>query len=360
MWIVEQSWQGNSVSRWLIAVAILFIAVPVLTRIVTAVLVWQTNATADAKRGSRWLSSIAIAIGSPINALLWLGALWVIHTSVLVIPEWLRLWSHHALYFGLMLGISWLMARLADATVGAYLDRAAERKGGQVDGLLAPLFRGGAQLLAWTAVLVVGLDNAGYKMSAILGGLGLGGLAFALASKELLTDMLGGVTILSNRPFTVGDKIMFKGQWATVISFGLRTTTLQDFSANFKYIVPNSYFTHNEVTNISAHPGSMILMNIRLSLNNTAAKVKQSLSLIEDILKTHTEVRYIWSKLDHFDDYAFTLRIHYDILEFSKRNRVKTEINLAIASAFQSNEIKFAAMPVRAMPAQAETHSFLG
>lgn len=181
-----------------------------------------------------------------------------------------------------------------------------------------------------------------------------------MASKDQISDILGGITILINRPFTVGDKIMFKGQWAIVTSFGLRTTTLEDFAANFKYIVPNHHFTHNEITNISAHPGSMILMNIRLSLDNPADLIEKSLALIEDILKTNSDVRYIWSKLDHFDDYAFTLRIHYDILEFSKRNRVKTAVNLAIARAFQSHGIKFAAMPVRAMHPSPETPSFLG
>ena len=357
--LLTLTWQGNTVQQWIIVAAIILV-IPIVVRTLDAVLRWQARSPTGTPSGFRWVTAIAASVRKPITTLIWLAGLWVITRHVLVLPDWLRVWAVRFSYGSFMFGLGWLLARLSDAAVDGLLTRAAERKGVSSDGLLKPLFRSIAGILVWSVVLVLGLDNAGYKLSAILGGLGLGGLAIAMAAKELISDLLGGVTIMLNRPFAVGDKIMFKGQWATVLSFELRTTTLRDFATNHKYVVPNSYFTHNEVTNISDHPGNMILMNIRLSLTCSADQVAKSLALVQDILKGHAEIRYIWSKLDHFDEYASTLRIHYDILEFRHRIRVKSEINLAILRAFQDNGIKFAAMPVNTVSAQAESSPFVG
>ena len=353
------TWAGNTFLRWAIT-AIILLALPLVVRVVNSALGRPVEPGGNAAVRGRWLSSIAAGLRRPIALLVWVAGLWLIKREVLTLPGWMIPWADRLVYAGLVIGSGLLLSRLADAGVDGYLTRAAERRGGQIDGLLIPLFRGGTRFLVWTVVLVWGLDNAGYQLSAILGGLGLGGLAVAMAAKDLIADILGGATIMLNRPFTVGDKIMFKGQWTTVRSFGLRTTTLEDFSANYKVVVPNSYFISNEVTNISDHPGNMILMNIRLSLATSADQLTLALSLVQDILQGHAEVRYIWSKLDHFDDYASTLRIHYDILEFRNRIRVKSEINLAIVRAFQSNGIKFAAMPVRAIASQEDVSPFVG
>lgn len=356
MKFLEQAWAGNTMLQWILAGALL-LAVPVVVKIVDALLARQARAGEGAKG---LLAGIAGEIRRPVALLLRFAGLGLILRDVLSLPAWLRGWAEGAVYLGLMLGVGWLASGLAIKAVDVYLARSARDAGQKVDDLLRPLFHGVAGGMTWMVILVVGLDNAGYEVGALLAGLGIGGLAIAMASKDLLSDLLGGIYIMINRPFAIGDKIKYKDQWAVVLEFGLRTTTLRDFDINHKIVVPNGQFTNTAMVNISDHPGSMILMNIRLSLTNDVERVAHALELVQEILKGHPEVRYIWSKLDHFDDYAFTLRIHYDILEFKHRIRVKSEINLAIARAFQAHGIKFAALPVRAMQAQAGDDPFVG
>lgn len=358
MSFLEETWAGNTMLQWILAGA-LVVAIPLVVRIVDAVLGRQARAS-ESGAAQGWLAALADAIRRPAAMLLRFAGLRIIVHDVLAMPAWLRGWAEGAVYLGLMLGFGWLAASLATKAVDGYLTRSARDAGQKVDELLRPLFRGVTGGLVWVVVLVAGLDNAGYEVGALLAGLGVGGLALAMASKDLLADLLGGIYIMINRPFSIGDKIKYRDQWAVVLEFGLRTTTLRDFDINHKIVVPNGQFTNTAMVNISDHPGSMILMNIRLSLTNEIERVEHALALVQEILKGHSEVRYIWSKLDHFDDYAFTLRIHYDILEFKHRIRVKSEINLAIARAFQRNGIKFAAMPVRAMQAQAAESPFVG
>lgn len=354
MRFLDEVWAGNTISQWLAAAAIL-LAIPVVVRLVDALLARQ----AEAGRGSR-RAPIVVAIRRPLSTMIRFAGLWLIVHGAVTLPARLVPWAEGLIYFGLLLGLGWMTARLAEKGAEAYLARISADAPQQVNGLLRPLFIAVASGLAWLVVLALGLDNAGYEIGAVLAGLGIGGLAIAMASKDILVDLLGGVYIMVNRPFAVGDKILFKDKFAVVLDFGLRTTTLQDFDVNHKIVVPNGQFTSNAIVNISAHPGSMIVMNIRLSLTNEADRVAQALALVQEILKGNPEVRYIWSKLDHFDDYAFTLRIHYDILEFKQRIRVKSEINLGIARAFQAHGIKFAAMPVRALTGATEASDFVG
>ena len=355
--ILEQAWGGNSILRWASALGLL-VVMPIIIKIVDIVLARKIEAGRDA---SRSISSDLVAVlRKPAATLIRLGFFWVVVREVLLLPERLRVLAETGIYLGAVLVTSWLAADLAEKAVEMYMSRAVDSAEARANDLLRPLFRRFAAILSFGSILLGGLDHGGYDVRAILAGLGIGGLALAMASKDLLADLLGGLYILVNRPFAIGDKILYKDKWATVLEFGLRTTTLRDFDVNHKFIVPNGQFTANAIVNISDHPGSMIVMNIRLSLTNDVEKVAQALTLIQEILKGHSEVRYIWSKLDHFDDYAFTLRIHYDILVFKDRIRVKSEINLAIAGAFQKNGIKFAALPVHSFGDQATDGAFVG
>ncbi|KPA08859.1 MscS Mechanosensitive ion channel [Candidatus Magnetomorum sp. HK-1] len=115
---------------------------------------------------------------------------------------------------------------------------------------------------------------------------------------------------------------------------------MEDFRYYYKIIVPNAHFVGNEIINISSHPGFAILMNIRLSLENEPEKIKLALEIIENIITNNNGARFIYIKHDHFDDYSYVLRIHYDILLFKERIKVKSDINIEIARQFHEKNIK--------------------
>lgn len=159
MSFLHQSWQGNSVLRWLMVAAIVFFAVPLLQGIIAALIGRLTKTKGDTNPAPGGSAAGIASLVRPINLLIFVGALWMIESSVLVLPDWFRAWSHRSLYFAIMLGSGWFVARLADVLAGAVLTRFATSQGNQVDRLLLSLFRGGAQTLGWTVVLMVGLET---------------------------------------------------------------------------------------------------------------------------------------------------------------------------------------------------------
>lgn len=147
-------------------------------------------------------------------------------------------------------------------------------------------------------------------------------------------------------PCKVGDMIDLSGTWWIVREICPQYSRLENFSYNYDHIVPNSMLTKSEVAIISSHPGYTILTNIRLSIQNSAEKIRLGLKLIRQIIENHPGARFIWAKHDHFDDYSFVLRIHYDIYKFKERAIVETDVNTEIVAKFQENDIKFTQIPL--------------
>ena len=127
--------------------------------------------------------------------------------------------------------------------------------GTQFWGQILPLIRTIIKLIIWSLGLLIGLKNAGFDVGAMLAGLGIGGLAFALAAQDTVSNMFGGITIFLQRPFKVDDLIMFEGKEMIVKEIGLRATRLTDESYGHTIYIPNSMFTGGIITNISAEPG---------------------------------------------------------------------------------------------------------
>lgn len=195
------------------------------------------------------------------------------------------------------------------------------------------------------ATFILCLDALGFNTGTILAGLGIGGIAVAMASKEILADIFGGITIMTMGIYRINDLISYKGTWYVVKEIGIRHTELEDFSYNYRVSMPNGKMLETEVVNISSHPGYTVLKNIYLSTTNNAEKIKLALTLIEELVKEHSGARFIWVKHHHFDDYSFVLRLHYDIRKFKERNRVESDLNAEIVKRFQEHGIHFTPLP---------------
>ena len=344
--ILSISYYGNSLAMWALAFSGVLVSIFVSRRICR---ILKNNIVKLTKRTKTTLDDALVgSLERPISFFLIVVGVWFAINTFLVLPEapHLRLETFYS--FVVIFCIAWIIARTGDVLLENYLITLREKETGKsgFGGFLLPLLRTTFHFILWTVALMIGLDNAGYKIGAILAGLGVGGIAVAMAAKDIVSDLLGSAHVVFTRPFRVGDMIDYGGRWATVLEFTARRTTLRCFSTNHLIVVPNSYFITNDIVNVSDHPGHMILMNLRLSLKNTAEKVELALQKIEEIIRNIPGTRFIWIKFDHFDDYSFVLRMHYDILEFRERNRIKSAINLEILQELQGNGIELASFPV--------------
>ena len=134
-----------------------------------------------------------------------------------------------------------------------------EESDNTLDDQLLPIVRKGTKFSLWAVGIIVALNNAGYDVGALIAGLGIGGLALAMAARDTVSNVFGGFTIFTDRPFTLNDRIKVSGFDGTVDEIGIRSTRLRTLAGTL-VTIPNSTFSGSAVENSSAEPSRGVVM----------------------------------------------------------------------------------------------------
>lgn len=149
-----------------------------------------------------------------------------------------------------ILFIAWIFWRLVDAIIKFYLMPLARKTSTQLDDQLISFSRNIAKAAIVIIVLSMILSKLGYDITALVASLSIGSLAFAFAAKETITDIFGGVSILTSQPFVVGDKVKIGNSIGVVHEIGLTHTRLLT-EENYLVTIPNRKVASSEIVNMS-------------------------------------------------------------------------------------------------------------
>ncbi|RZN14415.1 MAG: mechanosensitive ion channel family protein [Methanosarcinales archaeon] len=170
--------------------------------------------------------------------------------------------------------------RLIDV-LAYYIYKAASSTETKLDKQLVPLLIKILKIVVFILSLLFILQNIGWEITSLLAGLGIGGLAFALAAQETLSNLFGSFTIFSDRCFRIGDWVKIDDVEGTVEEVGFRSTKIRRFDQAL-VITPNSKFIKSEVINFSEMKMRRITFNLGVSYETTA---KQMTNVVEGIKK---------------------------------------------------------------------------
>ncbi len=196
------------------------------------------------------------------------------------------------LYFGkgfnflLLVTIFWTISRSIDF-VGYKLKNKALETESKVDDQLIPFAIDIAKVLTIVLGVVMILGNVfDVNVTALVTGLGIGGVAFALASKESLENLLGSFTIFFDKPFTVGDTVTLGGVTGTVEKVGFRSTRIRTFDKSV-VTVPNKNIISTELDNLGARPVRRVKFNIGLTYDTSVENIKNIVDDIQKLIDDH-------------------------------------------------------------------------
>lgn len=229
---------------------------------------------------------LVTAVRRPLEAAIVLIGIGVA-IGVLVLPTEpvnVRHFAHVTMIAALTGVIIWLLFRLLDA-FGTHFQRLAAATDGKIDDALVPLFRKSLKLFVAVIGIVVIIQNLGYSISGILAGLGIGGLALALAAKDTLANIFGAIAILCDRPFAVGDWIRGPDFEGVVEDIGFRSTRIRTFPKTL-VTVPNSQLVNVVVDNQQQMPIRRMDVEIGVTYATKAAQIRQALAEIEQIVRS--------------------------------------------------------------------------
>ncbi len=240
------------------------------------------------------------------------------------------------------INVTWLIARLLDALIEEYVVPLTEKTESDFDDQILPIFRKGLRSVIWALGVIVGLNNAGYDVTAMIAGLGIGGLALAMAAKDSLSNIFGGVTVFTDKPFKVNDRIKIDGFDGTITEIGIRTSRLKTLEGRV-VTIPNSKFTGNMVENISEEPSRKVVVKIGLTYDMSADQIENSMKILKSIAEKNKNIESAPTVgFNDFGDFSLGIIFIYYIKKGADIINTQTEVNLAILREFEENKLEMA------------------
>ena len=336
---LKQTFYGNTLLDWLISLAVI-----VGSLIVARLLYWffgNIVRKLTSKTETRLDDIIVDMIEEPVVFALGLGGVWY-GISMLTLPEGLNLWIAKVAHILIVLSVGWLIVRLFDALVKEYIVPLTEKSDTDLDDQLLPVARKGVKFIVWGLTIVIALNNAGYDVGALLAGLGIGGLALAMAAKDTVSNIFGGFTIFTDRPFTLGDRIKVAGFDGVVTEIGIRSTRLQTLAGTL-VTIPNREFTDNPVENISSEPSRKITLDLGLTYDTQPEGMRRAQEILREIVSGQegTEEKILLA-FNGFGDFAMNIMLIYYITKGADILGVQNDINLSILERFNAEKLEFA------------------
>lgn len=245
--------------------------------------------------------------------------------------------------FLIIVPVVYFMIKFTTGMIGFYLKGDKKRINETGIDLLMQILRISLFLIG---ILLI-LANLGYNVSALLAGLGVGGLAFALAAQDILKNFFAGVSLVFDKTFNKGERVQFNGVSGKIEELKLRSTKLRTYDGTLMTI-PNAMLADNMVENITKVPKVKVKMVIGVVYSTTSEKLQEAKKIIQESIDNHefTDVgnHDVW--FDNFGAYSLDIQVIYyaklTMDEWAKRVQLKDEVNFAIKKGFEKAKIEMA------------------
>ncbi|MFC2092014.1 mechanosensitive ion channel family protein [Elusimicrobiota bacterium] len=211
-------------------------------------------------------------------------------------------------------------------------------KAGALKGILTVL-----KFIVWSTALIVLLDNIGIKISTLVAGLGIGGVAIALAAQAVLGDLFSYITIFFDRPFEIGDFIIIGDYLGTVEYIGIKTTRIRSLGGE-QLIFSNTDLTNSRLRNYKRMEKRRVVFHLGVTYETSHEKLQLLPDLIKDIIINIEDTVFDRAHFQQFADFNLLFEIVYYVIgsDYNKYMDIQQEINLKIVSEFEQRNIEFA------------------
>lgn len=210
---------------------------------------------------------------------------------------------------------------------------------------MLPIIKRTILVVVWIIGLVMALSNVGVNISALLGTLGIGGIAFALAAQDTVKNVFGAFTLLTDKPFNIGDTIRFDSIEGTVVDIGIRSTRIMNYDKRI-ITIPNYKITDSSIINISSEPMRRVVLNLGLTYDTTAEKMKEALEIlkalpqkVENVSSSPSNVVAVFTE---YSDSALGIMYIYYIEKQGDILGVTSNMNMEILDSFNKAGLEFA------------------
>ncbi len=333
---LNTAYWGNTVQSYLIFLGVLLVSLLVII-IIKKIILKKLGKWAK-KTATRLDDMLVKMTGKYIVPLLFVVALYFA-TNILTLSDKVA----RAVYVG-CLALFVLFAALAISKFLVFLfNRYLEKKyEGQQSGAVKWI-AGLINILIWAVALLLFLDNLGIKITTLVAGLGVGGIALAFAANAILQDLFSFVTIFFDRPFEIGDFINVGDYSGTIERIGIKTTRVRSLSGE-QLVFSNTDLTNSRIRNYKRMENRRIAFTIGVTYDTPSEKLRLIPEIISEIISSVEKTKFDRAHLKTFGDFSINFEVVYFVLsqDYNVYMDIQQEINFCLKNEFDKHGIEFA------------------
>ncbi|WP_335869047.1 mechanosensitive ion channel family protein [Bacillus sp. 2205SS5-2] len=227
----------------------------------------------------------------------------------------------------------------------------------EMDEILIPFISKGLRFVVLAISFSIIAQEFEYDVNGFVAGLGLGGLAFALAAKDVIGNFFGGIIIITERPFSIGDWVETPSVEGTIEDISFRSTKIRTFEQAI-VTVPNAILANEPITNWSKMGKRRITFNLGLTYNTPNEKIQRVVHRLEFLLQNHDEIHKetIFVRFNEFNTNSLDLFLYFftNTTQWGEYLRVREEINFQILDILEEEEVDVA-FPTRTLYVESQS-----
>ena len=249
----------------------------------------------------------------------------------------------------IIIPVVYFLIKFSTEAIGFYLKGSKEdMKKRKINEAAIDLLMSIIRITLFIIGILLVISNLGYDVTALLTGLGVGGLAFALAAQDILKNFFAGIALIFDKTFGKGERVNFEGNSGIIEELKLRSTKVRTYDGTV-LTIPNAMLADNIVENVTKVPRVKVKMTLGLVYGTPSKKVREAKKIIQGVLDKHSDVDETSTTIyfNHFGAYSLDLDVYYysnklTMDNWKERTQMKEDVNLGIMEGFEKAGIEFA------------------
>ncbi|WP_269236015.1 mechanosensitive ion channel family protein [Flavobacterium flavigenum] len=335
--ILNTTFLDNTFLTWLIAAAIIIASVIIVKAVRVIVIRRLKNWTLNTK--TTWDNFIIDVVDSSVLPIVYISAFYFA-SQTLKLPENIDRIIHVAYMFAFTYFILKIISAAFKKFVYSFIQRSeeSESKQKQAGGLIAIV-----NIIIWICGIIFLIDNMGYNVTTLIAGLGVGGIAIALAAQAVLGDLFSYFVIFFDRPFEIGDFVQLGPDNGVIEYIGIKTTRIRTLSGE-QLICSNTDLTNSRLRNYKRMEKRRVVFSLGVTYQTSHSQLSEIPKIVKTVIISKPQLQFDRGHFSGYGDFSLNFEFVYYVLDADYNIYMdnQQEVYLEIFSAFEKEGIDFA------------------
>ncbi|WP_416151113.1 mechanosensitive ion channel family protein [Salipaludibacillus sp. HK11] len=340
-WLTLLTWRDATISVGILLLFLLF-------RKIFTTYIFKLILYLSRKAPTEWVTNILLAFEKPLRSFFVVIGFYL--AFLYLLPDRFDETIHHLFRTLVIIHIGWGLYYLS-ASSSIIFSKVGERLDIQFDQIVVPFLSKIIRFALVAMILSIVASEWGYDVSGFIAGLGLGGLAFALAAQDSIGNFFGGVVIITEKPFTLGDWVSTPSVEGFVEDITFRSTKIRTFSDSL-VVVPNSTLANEPIENWTKMGKRQITFNLGVLYSTPRDKIQTCVDRIDKLLREREDINQdiIIVRFSEFNDSSLDIFLYFftNSTMWVEYMEIKQDVNLQIMNILEEEGVSIA-FPTRSI-----------